>query len=184
MKWIFGLMIVSLLACKEITFKEPQPKGKKALHQVPTSLRGNYLTRSDDGQLQRDTLIITARGYRFGYYDPEERLKAENEQEALLSDSLVLKHYKGYYFVNINSKPEWSLRVIRQEKNGDLQFMSMEQNDDKFKDFMKRLATDIAIDSTEVNGEKLYLIDPTPKQLIKLIEKGYFSKSGMKKVNR
>lgn len=87
---------------------------------------------------------------------------------------MVLKQYKGYYFININENPEWLMRVIRQEKNGDLTYMSMDVEEGSFNSLLKSLSQELPVDSLEVNGEKLYQIDPTPRQLIKLIQKGYF----------
>ncbi len=98
---------------------------------------------------------------------------AINKQN-LLGDSLVLKRYKGYYFVNINEDPEWLLRVIKREKNGDLTYMSMDTEDRPFNDLVNDLAREVGIDSVELDDEKLYQIDPSPGELIKLIKKGYF----------
>ncbi len=129
---------------------------------MPTSLQGKYLIE-DETSNQKDTLYISEAGYRTG---------GGAVDEGNLGDSLILKKYKGYYFLNINQKPEWALRVIKQEKNGDLLFMSMEDND--FNYFLKKLGTEIKIDSTYAMDEKLYQIDPTPKQLVGLIKKKYF----------
>jgi hypothetical protein len=162
-----------LLGCKEISFREPQPKGKRALPEIPKKLHGIYLLKAtgDDAQ---DTLRISAKGYYI----------ASDKKESLLGDSLVLKKYKGYYFVNINENPEWLMRVIRQEDNGDLTYMSMDTEETKFKTLLKELSQEVRVDSLVVNGEKLYQIDPTPKQLIQLIQKGYFRNTfQMKKIN-
>ena len=84
-----------------------------------------------------------------------------------------MKKFKGYYFVNINENPEWLLRVIKQETNGDLFYMTMDEGV-SFKEFLDKVSKEIKIDSVEINGEKLYQIDPSPKQLVRLIEKGYY----------
>jgi hypothetical protein len=89
----------------------------------------------------------------------------------------VLKKFKGYYFISVNENPEWLLRVVEQEKNGDLVYMTMDEEGTSFKDFLTKVSQEIRVDSVEVNGEKLYQIDPSPKQLTKLIEKGYFRKT-------
>ena len=52
--------------------------------------------------------------------------------------------------------------------------MSMDVEEASFNSLLKSLSQELPVDSLEVNGEKLYQIDPTPKQLIKLIRKGYF----------
>ena len=161
-KLALASIVLIFFSCKEISFKEPQPRGKKALKEIPKSLTGSYLLR--DGQ-ESDTLIVTARSY----YALSDKKKSE------LGDSLVLKKYKGYYFVNVNDNPEWLLRIIKQEKNGDLVYMEMDDGN-SFNDFLLKISKEIKVDSVEVNGGKLYQIDPSPKQLVGLIEKGYFKK--------
>jgi len=153
-------------SCKEISFKEPQPKGKKVLREVPKQLIGTYLL-IDDKEGAADTLFVSVNGY----------LVASDKKQNLLGDSLILKKFKGYYFVNINEKPEWLLRVLKQEENGDLIYMSMEEDEEGFNKLLKRISQEVQLDSMEVNGEKLYQIDPTPKQLVKLIETGHFKKT-------
>src|SRR3954465_7219436 len=97
-KYPILLLLLFLLGCKEISFHEPQPKGKKSLKEVPSSLQGRYIIRDESGT-SNDTLTIEGWGYRLGH-NPNEK--------AFLSDSLVLKCYKGYYFVNMNEHPEWT----------------------------------------------------------------------------
>ena len=162
-----SLVLIILFSCKEITFKEPQPRGKKALKEIPDALVGSYLL-TDEKDGSTDTLIVSSKGY----------FVASDKKGDQLGDSLVLKKFKGYYFISINENPEWLLRVIKQEKNGDLVYMTMdEQGGASFKDLLTKLSKEIKIDSVEINGEKLYQIDPSPKQLTKLIEKGYFRKT-------
>ena len=168
----FVSLLIILNGCKEISFQEPQPKGKKALVQVPKKLHGTYLLTAA-GDNSEDTLFVNSTGYRI----------ASDKKESLLGDSLVLKQYKGYYFININERPEWLMRVIRLEENGDLTYMSLDVEEDAFNSLIKSLAEEVPVDSLEVDGEKLYQIDPTPKQLIDLINKGYFKNTlRMKKI--
>ncbi len=89
----------------------------------------------------------------------------------------MLKKYQGYYFFNDNENPEWLLRVIIKEANGDLSCLSMDPGEKSFNEFLYALTKEIEIDSFEVDKEMLYQIDPTPKQLIGLIKKGYFKES-------
>ena len=175
---------LSVTSCKEISFREPQPAGRKPLNETPKSLKGKYLTVQENGDLSKDTVIISNRGYRFGYFDASQRSSSDLSRydEGVLSDSLILKSYKGYYFLNINQNPEWLLRVIKQEKNGDLIYMAPEQEGVDFKDYIKKLSAEIKIDSIEVNQEMLYQIDPSPNQLLNLIEKGFFSRTVLKKL--
>jgi hypothetical protein len=177
------LLLAFLFSCKEISFREPQPAGRKTLATVPKELHGKYLPEKDDGGLSKDTIVITAKGYRFGYYDPAEQIKVRDKfDDGNLGDSLILRSFKGYYFLNFNERPEWLLRVFKRQSNGDLLYMTPEQEGVDFKDYIKKLGKEIRIDSVKLNDEMLYQISPTPKQLVSLIEKGYFSKTLLKKV--
>lgn len=160
------VIIITICSCKEISFKEPQPKGKRILHEMPQALRGKYLLIEENGA-NKDTLVITKQGYYV----------TNDSTKGVLGDSLVLKKYKGYYFFNDNEKPEWLLRIVKQEENGDLTYMFMDSGEKSFYEFVHEINKEIEIDSLEVNGEKLYQIDPTPRQLISLIKKGYFKKT-------
>jgi hypothetical protein len=166
------IFLILLIGCKEISFEQPQPKGKKILKEVPEGLHGKYLIADENGK-STDTLTVDRFGYRLGH-NPREK--------ASLSDTLVLKFYKGYYFLNMNEHPEWILRVLRKEANGDLVYLAMEEDDKKFNSFLKRLSAKVTIDSAVVNGEKLYQIDPTPKKLVSLIKEGYFKQTVFKKI--
>ena len=162
-----AILFLSFIACKEISFKEPQPKGKKSLSKIPRELLGSYLVVEEKGSDTKDTLVVTTKGY----YVPSDSSKEE------LGDSLVLKKYKGYYFFNDNENPEWLLRVVKREPNGDLSYMLLEPTDMSFNEFLLSINKEIEIDSIELNNQKLYQIDPSPKKLISLIEKGYFKKT-------
>lgn len=169
---VFALFI--FFGCKEISFKEPQPRGKKSLQEIPEKLRGTYFL-SAENDASKDTLIVTEKGY----------LIVSDRKQNLLGDSLVLKQYKGYYFISINENPECLLRVIKRENNGDLSYMSMDVQENSFNDLLKRLSKDVKIDSVKTGSETLYQIDPSPKELIKLIDKGYFKNNmRMKKINQ
>jgi len=163
---LFGVFL-AVVSCKEISYKVPQPKGRKALTSIPNVLQGSYmLTSAEDGS--KDTLIINSKGY----------MAASDQKQKSLGDSLVLKFYKGYYFVSINENPEWILRIIKPEADGNLTFMSMNTRQESFNALLTRLSQDdITIDSLASGNDTLYQIDPTPRQLLKLVKHGYFSET-------
>ena len=179
----FFLFAVIFASCKEISFREPQPKGRRSLSSIPKRLHGKYLPYQEDGKLSLDTVIISQRGYRFGYFDDIPPLHHQDRfDEGTLGDSLILKSYRGYYFLNFFEEPEWLLRVIQQERNGDLVYMAMEQENVDFNDYIRKLSNEIGIDSIQIKNEMLYHIDPSPSKLIDLIEKGFFTHTKLKKI--
>jgi hypothetical protein len=165
LKVIIPLFLVTVVSCKEISFREPQPKGKRALKEIPRELRGEYLLVDEENN--KDTLIVTSKGY----------LIRADSTEGILGDSLVLKKFKGYYFFNDYENPEWLLRVVKRENNGDLTYLFMDPGDKTFNQYLLDLNKEIKIDSSDVDGEKLYQIDPSPRQLYSLMRKGFFKKS-------
>ena len=136
MKYLFSgsvlfLFVLFLASCSEISYKEPQPKGIKNLTQVPSKLHGRYLIL-DDGE-QSDTLVVSATGYKLG-----------KDDLATLSDSLVMKYYKGYYFINMRSDYSWYLRVVKPLPNGNLSYMAMPEISDEhqgkeFRDLLSKI---------------------------------------------
>lgn len=179
---IFLTATILFCSCKEVTFREPQPNGRRALTSVPEKLQGKYLTYQENGELSQDTVIVTRYGYRFGYFNRVADSGRESYDTRILSDSLVLRSYRGYYFLNFYEDPEWLVRVIKQEKNGDLIYMAMEEEGVDFNDYIRKLSAEIPIDSVKGKNETLYYIDPSPSRLVELIEKGYFSKATLKKI--
>ncbi len=163
---IIAILFVTTTSCKEVSYKGPQPKGKPALREIPRELRGKYLLVGEN-ETDTDTLIIARNGYFI----------SSDSTSGVLGDSLVLKKYKGYYFFSDNENPEWLLRIIKKERNGDLSYMHMDRGEQSFNDFLVELNREIKIDSSEVDGKVLYQIDPTPRELLSLIKKGYFRKT-------
>ena len=170
-------ILLACFSCKEITFENPQPEGKRVLSTIPRDLRGRFLPMEGNAQPSKDTVIIDEIGYRFGLYDSADRVRDQDPFNAGgLSDTLVLKYYKGYYFFNFKSSGGWQVRVIRPDKNGDLTFMDMGKEGLGFDDYLRQLNSEVRVDSFQVNDNMVYRIDPTPSELVDLIKSGFFSK--------
>jgi hypothetical protein len=159
-----------LYSCKEVSFREPQPAGVSALKEVPKALQGQYIGIDDQGK-DTDTLIIDAVGYHF---------KDSNDNDWLgrgtISDSLVIKSYENYYFVNFRSGDQWVLRVIHQLPSGDIKFMYINVSDDaRRKDMLKKLSKRIAVKEIKRKDDTFYQIAPTKEQLLQLLRDGFFT---------
>lgn len=165
-RFLLTAIVLCVVSCKEVTFKEPQPRGKRALRDIPKELRGRYAIAAADDD-EKDTLIVSDQGFYV----------TSDSTQAFLSDTLILKRYSGYYFVNDFQEPQWMLRVIKRENDGNLTYFGLEPGKSSFNDFLVELNKEIRIDSMEHNGGMIYQVDPSPKELLNLLAKGYFKKT-------
>ncbi|NJN42039.1 MAG: hypothetical protein HC811_07280 [Flammeovirgaceae bacterium] len=166
-------------SCKEVSYPIPQPSGIKVASQIPKNLRGQYL-HIDSGVVQtEDTLVIENQGYHF----LSNKSKEEEDwlDRALLGDSLVLKTHKGYYFFNFQVEDQWTLRVVKQNKDGSIQVLSI-QLDGNEEEVIEKLSKQLPVSRVEVKGDTFYQINPTPSQLINLIDQGFFTGEVFKKI--
>ena len=170
-----------LYSCKEVTFTEAQPKGIASLTEVPVALRGTYQTVDGSTGQFSDTLIIESWGYHF---------KDKNEKDWLtrgtLSDTLVVKFYQNYYFVNFKSNGQWVLRLIQQEPSGSIRFLSIDLKDEnKRKEILKKLKKKMDFKEVYTKEDDIfYQINPTPSQLMMLINEGYFTGDRLNKIKK
>ena len=165
------LLAIVLMACTEISYKEPQPKGVKSLVSVPAKLHGTYI-------MDNDTVIFFDQGFR----------AIDKKEDVLyLSDSIVLRKYKSYYFVSYREGYEWLLRILKPQKNGDLLMLEMDHVPDdaaQRKLFIETLSKETPVIETTVDSVTHYVIDPSPKKLDQLIQKGFFKeKKPLVKIN-
>lgn len=179
MKTLALLLFWSLLlySCREVSFPEPQPAGVPSLKEIPQALQGHYLGTDEKGS-DTDTLIIEPWGYHF-------RDSKENDWlgRGVISDSLILKFYENYYFVNFRSGDQWVLRVVRQKPSGSLDFLSINVGDDaKRKAMLKKLGKRFKVTEIKRKDDTFYQIAPNKEQLIQLIKEGFFTGNDLVKV--
>lgn len=169
--FLAGFWTLLFASCKEVSFRETQPAGVKPLQEVPEALRGMYIPVGAEPDDKADTLIIESWGYHF---------KDSNDKDWLgrgtISDSLVVKFYQNYYFVNFRAGDQWVLRLIKQNQNGSIEFLSIDlQNDEHSKDKLKKLSKKIKFKEVKHGDDTFYQINPTPAQLMTLINDGFFT---------
>jgi len=180
MKSIGLVFIWALLfySCKEVTYQAPQPVNATSIKEVPSSLRGKYQPINLDDDEKKDTLIIESWGYHFKDADDKDWLG-----KGVISDSLVVKFYQNYYFVNFRSDDQWALRLIKQHPNGDIEFMSIDLSDDVTRaEVVKRLSKKTKVKEIKQGEDVFYQINPTQAQLMALIKDGFFTSNTLKRV--
>lgn len=165
-------------SCNEVTFHEPQPSGIAPLKSIPSALQGQYSTRDKTTGEIGDTLIIESWGYHF---------KDTNDKAWLgsgrISDTLVVKFYQNYYFVNFKEGDQWVLRIVKEKSPGVLDFLSIDiQDDANRKEMLKRISRKIPVKEVKKIDDTFYQIKPTQAQLMTLIREGYFTGIELRKM--
>src|SRR5688572_23121805 len=174
--FILGACITIILySCKEVSFPVAQPRGIQPLNEIPASLHGSYVVGDPDEE-KKDTLIVTASGYHF-----KDSREKDWLGKGVISDSLVIKFHKNYYFINFRSGDQWVLRVVQQQPAGALDFMSINMSDESEEELLARLSKKLDVKKLEVEDGTFYQINPSPNQLMALIKEGYFSKIVLEK---
>jgi len=167
-----------LFSCKEISFKEPQPAGISPLNEIPIALQGQYLSHDDQTGEESDTLIIESWGYHFKDKEDNDWLGRGH-----LSDTLVVKFYQNYYFVNFKSGDQWILRLVRQKSYGGIEFLSIDiQDDARRKEMLRKISKKISMKEVHRGEDTFYQINPTPGQLMGLIDAGFFTGTELSKI--
>jgi hypothetical protein len=167
-----------LYSCKEVTFHEPQPAGVPSLKTIPPGLLGHYSTRDKSTGEIGDTLIIESWGYHFKDTDDKDWLG-----NGRISDTLVVKFYQNYYFVNFKEGDQWVLRLVKEKSPGVLELLSIDlQEDGKRKETLKKMARKISVKEIKRNDDTFYQINPTQAQLMTLIKEGYFTGIELRKM--
>ena len=180
MRLLLLILFWSLLlySCKEVTFTQPQPAGIVPLKEIPIGLHGNYQTYDRQTGETGDTLIIESWGYHFKDTEDKDWLG-----RGTLSDSLVIKFYKSYYFVNFKDGDQWVLRLVKEKSPGVLEFMSIDiQDDSKRREMLRKISKKMTVKEIRKGDDTFYQINPTPAQLITLIDEGYFSGVELRKM--
>lgn len=167
-----------LYSCKEVSFREPQPAGVASLKEIPALLQGKYQPRDLGNDEKQDTLIIESWGYHF-------RDKGDKDWlgRGVLSDSLVVKFYQDYYFVNFKSGDQWVLRLVKQKSDGSIEFLSIDiQDDARRREMLRKLSKKFKVTEVQKKDDTFYQINPTTPQLLQLIKEGFFTGTSLKKL--
>jgi hypothetical protein len=164
---IISLGLFALTSCKEVSFREHQPTGAKKLMSFPSNLIGQYIV-TEESSVVPDTILIY-KDY-FEILDSPEKNKPS--EKSMLSDSLVLTTYKGYYFLNFLEKKRWVFRAFTQEKNKDIILFSIDLSDEATLTHLKKELNPTLI---KEDSDTYYEVHPSPKPkvLLKFIQDHY-----------
>lgn len=170
--FLFFSLIVFISSCVEVKFEQPQPAGIKAEKIFPVDLQGTYIDENND------TLIINDVTYRFG------NGKTIFGGGGELSENLILKKYKKYYFLSEKNDSLWNIIVVKLKNKNDLKVFIIDgENKEKIEELKK--ITNVK-ERYKSEGEiDYYIINPDKKELKKMLRKKIFTEIGtFKKISK
>lgn len=155
-----------MTSCVEVLFEQAQPARTKSLKQFPDKLLGTYIEETD-----KDTLVVT----------PFELMGAKEERDSTMkiSNNFILKKFKGHYVVSRKHESGlWEVGFIKPGKDGSLIIFTIDGDDkEKMKQFKSLLEVDVKYD--EEGKEDQYIVNPTKKELLKLLKADIFENLGV-----
>ena len=165
MKTIILITLISLCAsCTMVYFEEPQPAGKKSLHEFPAKLQGTYSSADDSISLHISSTDIIYRASN------------ENDLKFSIKNDLIIKKFQGDYYLNVEDKDNnfWSLYLL--SPKGKKLIMSYPSiNDDNLEKFQK--ITEIRTVHSKEKEMNEFILNPQLKELKKLIKAGIYETS-------
>ena len=167
MRIIANLSLIACIAfvsCTEIYFERPQPKGVKPLKEGIRELVGEYISAEDDDD--KDTISVTLDKIVFNDDDLDESL----------GDIMVIKRYKGYYFLNFHSEEKdlWQLIVVKDVKEDLLEITNLTSIDqDNARELEEKRYSEV-----RTNDDDDYIVmDPPRRRLMQMIEYPIFDEN-------
>lgn len=162
---LFFSLIVFISSCVEVKFEQPQPAGIEAEKIFPADLQGAYIDENND------TLIINDVTYRFG------NGKTIFGGGGELSENLILKKYKKYYFLSEKNDSLWNIIVVKLNNKKDLKvFMIDGENKEKIEELKK--ITNVKEKYKNKGEIDYYIINPDKKELRKILRKEILTEVG------
>ena len=155
----FAMLITSLLvtACATYQFERPQPVNKRSFKKIPRKHRGLFVSSDGDSiQVEAKRILLNPGG-----------------DTLVLSDSLDLRRYKGFYFMNVREESnQWQLTLVEFK---DKDYVTLYYLDPKNKSQRKQIAaiTEIQTEKKE-DGDKVYILNPTKKEWRKILRHRLF----------
>ncbi len=158
------ILAISASACVTLEYQTPQPSNMANLDDIPYQMQGYYL----DGN--GDTLIVRENAFEY-------RSELAPVTKAALSDTLILRPYKGCYSVNIAGDNGWLVYLICRETNGDLLLYGIDVEEEAVVEKLKEI-TKVVAETDDSGNVTTYRINPTEKEFDQMFEAGLFEKGG------
>jgi len=161
---LFFLVLVFLAAsCVDVKFEQAQPAGKNALKKFPKKLQGIYTDGDND-------TLLTINEFSYEYEDEIISLSTDTD----LSESNILKKFGRYYLLNIEEDDLWMCFAAELQKKEKLVLYSIDGSKEETVNKLKMLTA--VKESKNTDGDvDVYIVNPSRRELKKMLKEGVFS---------
>jgi hypothetical protein len=155
-----GILLLGFFAsCTETRYKEPQPSRKREKSHFPNKMQGSFV--DEDG----DTFKIEARSI----IGPKGTVLGTNSEKIEISDSLKVKTFKGYCFLNaLTENNHWNAFLVDYSGKTNIYVYSIKPESKRIKDLKK--ITKVEEFRNEKGKLKYILLNPTKKEWKQIIK--------------
>ncbi|MEZ4774993.1 MAG: hypothetical protein R3D00_17550 [Bacteroidia bacterium] len=153
------------------------PEGFLAISRESRELTLEEAASDPDIRIQDSLLyrldINPQAGYPYVRTDSSIRYSYWEREKSFLSDSVILKNYKGEYYLNMRDEPSrYNVLLLKQERNGDLAvwMVDPEKEIEHLQEYTRGVREEY---NSEGKVEK-YIVSPKAKELNKFVQNGGF----------
>ncbi len=161
MKFVkFIIILLILSSCIEVEFKQPMPPGKGiTLEKLPEEII-SYFMSLDRDSTGNSKLDISEFNSDFDWQDP-------------LPEDILLKKWKGSYFLNQKEGERWQLIMIKDGSNKSFEVYHLDGSNSATVEKLKSITKVEEVFSDDGDLERI-ILDPSLKEFKKIIKSGAF----------
>lgn len=155
-----GIIGIAFFAsCTETRYKEPQPFEKKEKQSFPKKMQGTFVDEDGDTFKIESSRII----------GPKDNVLGTNTETIEISDSLKVKKYKGYCFLNtLTENNHWNVFLVDYSSKTSIHVYGIDPESKRIKDLKK--ITTIEEFRNEKGKLKYILLNPTKREWKQIIK--------------
>ena len=156
-------ILLLFTSCVEVGFKHPQPEKGKALNSIPTEMVSFYTNQ------EKDTTSGNTKGFNLS------DLNSDISKEGVLSETTILKQWKGRYFLNQKEDSLWYIIMIIELPDKTYETYKLDGGNESTVLLLKEI-TNVEKVYSESGELKLIIIDPSASEFKKIIKSSAFEK--------
>jgi len=157
----FLAILLLLSSCVEVEFKHPMPQKGTTLEKLPEDIKA-YLISLDENSTKNSKLTVSEFNEDFDMNKP-------------LPDDVILKKWKGNYYLNQKEDSLWQLIVIKPAKNKTFNITHIDGSNQEIIDKLKSITEVEEIFDADGDLDRI-ILDPSAKEFKKMLKSSVFVK--------